>query len=256
MTGSALRFLPGLTALLCFLPGSASGQIEFYQEGNRFYQEGDFQAALSSYQRVIEAGLESGEIYYNVGNSYFKLGDLARAILNYERARRLLPGDEDVRANLDLARSLTVDEIEPHQRFWVLDAWDWWVDLLPRSLLIIVVALAYVSGMGGVIVVVMRRGSSAALWGGRVATGAGAVLLVLGLNLAIRELGLGQAEEAVVMAPQVDVRSAPVDDETLTIFTVHEGTKVQVDRRAEEWAEIVLEDGKVGWVRVGVLETI
>jgi tetratricopeptide (TPR) repeat protein len=256
MSDSAPRFLLGLTALLCFLPGSAASQVEFYQEGNRLYQEGDFQAALSSYQRVIEAGLESGEIYYNVGNSYFKLGDLAQAILNYERARRLLPGDEDVRANLDLARSLTADEIEPRQRFWVLDAWSWWVDLLPRSLLIIVVALAYVAGMGGAVLLVMRRGSSAALWGGRVAFGSSAVLLVLGLNLAIRELGLGQAEEAVVMAPQVDVRSAPVDDETLTIFTVHEGTKVQVGRRAEEWAEVVLEDGKVGWVRVGVLETI
>ena len=123
MSDSAPRFLLGLTALLCFLPGSAASQVEFYQEGNRLYQEGDFQAALSSYQRVIETGLESGEIYYNVGNSYFKLGDLARAILNYERARRLLPGDEDVRANLDLARSLTADEIEPRQRFWVLDAW-------------------------------------------------------------------------------------------------------------------------------------
>ena len=88
------------------------------------------------------------------------------------------------------------------------------------------------------------------------ALGAGGVVLVLGLNLAIRELEIGQAEEAVVLEPQVDVMSAPVDDETLTIFTVHEGTKVRVDRRAEEWAEVVLEDGRVGWVRAEVLETI
>ena len=81
-------------------------------------------------------------------------------------------------------------------------------------------------------------------------------VLSLGLNLAIRELEIGQAEEAVVLEPQMDVMSAPVDDETLTIFTVHEGTKVRVDRHAEEWAEVVLEDGKVGWVRVDVLETI
>ena len=35
-----------------------------------------------------------------------------------------------------------------------------------------------------------------------------------------------------------------------------EGTKVRVDGRTEEWAEVVLEDGRVGWVRVEVLETI
>ncbi len=245
-----------LSALAVFVPGTGSAQVEFYQEGNRLYQEGDFEGALSSYLRVVEAGFESGQVYYNIGNSYFKSGDLARAILYYERARRLLPRDEDVRANLDLARSLTADEIEPLPRFWVLDAWSWWVDLLPRSLLVLLVVSAYVAAMGGVIVLILKRGAPSAVWGGRVALGTGGVLLVLGLNLAIRELEIGQAEEAVVLEPQVDVMSAPVDDETLTIFTVHEGTKVRVDRRAEEWAEVVLEDGKVGWVRVEVLETI
>ena len=246
-----------LSALAVFVPGAGgSAQVEFYQEGNRLYQEGDFEGALSSYLRVVEAGFESGQVYYNIGNVYFKGGNLARAILYYERARRLLPRDEDVRANLDLARSLTADEIEPLPRFWVLNAWSWWVDLLPRSLLVLLVVSAYVAAMSGVIVLILRRGAPSAVWGGRVALGTGGVLLVLGLNLAIRELEIGQAEEAVVLEPQVDVMSAPVDDETLTIFTVHEGTKVRVDRRAEEWAEVVLEDGKVGWVRVEVLETI
>ncbi len=245
-----------LWALVLTASGAASVQVEFYQEGNRLYQEGDFEGALSSYMRVVDAGLESGEVHYNIANTYFKIGDLARSILNYERARRLLPGDEDVRANLALARSLTADDIEPLPRFWVLDAWTWWVDLLPRSLLILLVSGAYVTGMVGVIVLVMRRGTWSALWGGRVAIAAGGVLLVLGLNLAIRELGIGQAEEAVIMVPQVEVMSAPVDDETLAIFTVHEGTKVRVDRRAEAWAEVVLEDGKVGWVHLEVLEAI
>ena len=246
-----------LSALAVFVPeAGGSAQVEFYQEGNRLYQEGDFEGALSSYLRVVEAGFESGQVYYNIGNAYFKGGNLARAILYYERARRLLPRDEDVRANLDLARSLTADEIEPLPRFWVLNAWSWWVDLLPRSLLVLLVVSAYVAAMSGVIVLILRRGAPSAVWGGRVALGTGGVLLVLGLNLAIRELEIGQAEEAVVLEPQVDVMSAPVDDETLTIFTVHEGTKVRVDRRAEEWAEVVLEDGKVGWVRVEVLETI
>jgi len=50
--------------------------------------------------------------------------------------------------------------------------------------------------------------------------------------------------------------SAPLHDETLTVFTVHEGTKVRIDRLFGEWAEVVLEDGRVGWVPVEVLETI
>ena len=94
-------------------PPSAVTQVEFYQEGNRLYQEGDFEGALASYLRLVEAGFESGEVYYNIGNTYFKLGNVALSILYYERARRLLPGDEDVQANLDLARSLTVTRSSP-----------------------------------------------------------------------------------------------------------------------------------------------
>ena len=231
-------------------------QVEFYQEGNRLYQEGDFEDALASYLRLVEAGFESGEVYYNIGNAYFKLGDLAQSILHYERARRLLPGDQDVQANLELARSLTVDEIEPLPRFRLFSAVAWWVDLLPRTLLITVVGASYLVGTGVVLLLILKRGVRVAVWGRRIALASGVVFLLFGLNLTLREFELGRAQEAVVLQAQVDVKSAPLDDETLTVFTVHEGTKVRIDRLSEEWAEVVLEDGRVGWVPVRVLETI
>ena len=103
---------------------------------------------------------------------------------------------------------------------------------------------------------ILRSDLPSALWGGRMSLLCGGFLLVFGLNLVVRESGIAQAEEAIVIEPRVEVRSAPLDDQTLTLFTVHEGTKVRVDRRAEEWAEVILEDGKVGWIPVEVFETI
>jgi hypothetical protein len=246
---------PRGTAVLV-TPRPVAAQVEFYQEGNRLYQEGDFEDALASYLRLVEAGFESAQVYYNIGNAYFKLGDLAQSILYYERARRLLPGDEDVQANLDLARSLTVDEIEPLPRFWLFSAVEWWVDLLPRTLLIAVVVASYLIGTGVVLLLILKRGAAVAVWGRWIALASGVVFLLFGLNLTLREFELGRAHEAVVLQTQVDVMSAPLDDETLTIFTVHEGTKVRIDRLSEDWAEVALEDGRVGWVPVGVLETI
>ena len=151
---------------------------------------------------------------------------------------------------------MTVDEIEPLPRFWLFSVVDWWVGLMPRTLLIVVVAASYLVGIGAVLLLVLKRGAQVALWGRRIASASGVVFFMFGLNLVVRELELGQAQEAVVLQPQVDVLSAPLDDETLTIFTLHEGTKVRIDRLSEEWAEVALEDGRVGWVPVGVLETI
>jgi tetratricopeptide (TPR) repeat protein len=247
--------LVGLVALAVH-PPSAAAQADFYAEGNRIYQEGDFEGALEAYESILDAGFESGDLHYNTGNAYFKLGHLGRAILHYERARRLLPGDEGVLANLELARTLTVDEVEALPRFWVLSVWDWWIGLLPRSLLLLVVALSYLGGMAGVVALIMRRGTTVAVWGGRLAVLGGVLTLVLGLNLLVRELGLGRAEEAVVLIAEVPVRSAPSEDGDLTVFTVHEGTKVRIDRRSDEWAEVVLADGKVGWLKLEAVETI
>ncbi len=250
-----VAILVGLVALAVHPPNVAA-QADFYGEGNRIYQEGDFAGALEAYESILDAGFESGDLHYNTGNAYFKLGRLGRAILHYERARRLLPGDEGVLANLELARTLTVDEVEPLSRFWVLSVWDWSIGLLPRSLLLLVVALSYVGGMAGVVALILRRGTAVAVWGGRLAVLGGVLTLVLGMNLMVRELGLGRAEEAVVLVAEVPVRSAPSEDGDLTVFTVHEGTKVRIDRRSDEWAEVVLADGKVGWLKLETVETI
>lgn len=248
-----------LAAVVCaglFYPALATGQEAFFDEGNQRYQAGDFGGAIDSYARVLANGLESGELYYNLGNAYFKQGRLGPAILYYERARRLMPGDDDLLANLELARSLTADDIEPLPEFWLFRAVGWWVALLPRPALVWLVALAWLTAMAAMVGVILAPQTAVTVWGRRAALASGAVVLVFGLNLAIRELGMGAAEEAVIMVAETEVQSAPSGDSTLRIFTVHEGTKVRIDRRSDIWIEIVLEDGKVGWIRAEQLEPI
>ncbi len=246
----------GAACLLLLPAAPAEAQSAFFDEGNRLYQTGDFQGALDRYQRILDEGIESGELFYNIGNAHFRLGELAPAILNYERARRLMPGDDDLLANLALARSMTVDDIDPRPEFWLFRVIGWWVGLLPRAALIRLVALAWVTAVAGAAVVVLRPGPGLAAWARRTALAAAAVTLVFGVNLVARELDLGADEEAIVMADKVQVQSAPSDDPALQIFAVHAGAKVIVDRRADDWVEIVLENGAVGWMRAEHVELV
>ena len=243
-----------LPLLLAAAPTDA--QNAFFDEGNRLYQAGDFDGALDRYLRIIGEGLESGDLHYNIGNAYFKRGELGPAILHYERARRLMPGDDDLLANLALARSLTVDEIVPRPRFWLFRVVDWWVELLPRTGLLWLVASAWVAAVSAAALVVLRPAARTGAWARRTALAAAALTVVFGVNLVVRELGLGAAAEAIVMADEAQVQSAPSDDPALQIFAVHEGAKVRMDRRSGDWVEIVLEDGSVGWMRTRHLEPI
>ena len=63
--------------------------------------------------------------------------------------------------------------------------------------------------------------------------GVGAVVFVVfGANLLVREAGIGRAERAVVLVREVQVRSAPADQDDLTLFRVPEGTAVRTEDRA------------------------
>jgi tetratricopeptide (TPR) repeat protein len=226
------------------------------QNGNQLYQDGDFQGALAAYEEVLQAGYEGVDLYYNMGNAYFKTGNLGRSILSFERALSIRPGDPDTRANLELARSLTADEIEPLPRFWVLSVLSWWVNLLPRGGLILTVILAYLLGAAGLSVRILSRQPGSSRIGTWLLLAGGAVFLLFGSTLLAREGVIGGSEWGIIMVEEVAVQSAPSDEDNLTLFRVHEGTKVRLDQRTEEWTEIVLEDGKVGWVPTGVFETI
>ncbi|HEX9887534.1 MAG TPA: tetratricopeptide repeat protein [Longimicrobiales bacterium] len=243
-------------AALFALAAPALAQEEIVLEGNRLYQAGEYARALDAYRQVAEAGFESATLYYNLGNAHFKTGDLPRAILNYERAARMAPGAEDVRANLDLARSLTVDDIEPLQDFWLVAAVRWWVDLVPRALLAWTVAAGWLLAGAAVLGLILGRSPGLRRASARGGLIAAAVVVIFGMNLAVRELGRGRAAEGVILVREVAAQSAPSPDPNLTVFSIHAGTKVRLDEVSDGWAEVVLEDGRVGWVPTVSFERI
>ena len=234
----------------------ASAQQEIFEQGNQFYQAEDFPAAVEAYEAVRAGGFESPDLHYNLGNAYFKTGELGRSILSWERALRLAPRHADAAANLELAVRLGADDIEPLPRFWLLSAVSWWVNLFPRSTLLVVVALAWLALTCGALARILLTVEGPRRLGGWAIAAGAVMLLLLGSNLAVREFEIGQPERGVILAEAVSVRSAPTEDDDLTVFEVHEGTRVRIDQRTEEWAEIVLDDGKVGWIPVAVLEVI
>ncbi|MBU1038451.1 MAG: tetratricopeptide repeat protein, partial [Candidatus Omnitrophica bacterium] len=102
-----------ISAALVIFSGTASAVEEkksdpnqLFYTANHSYESRDYVKAMEGYVAILESGLESGNLYYNIGNGYLKMGRLGQAILCYERAKRLIPHDSDLRANLTYARSL------------------------------------------------------------------------------------------------------------------------------------------------------
>ena len=224
-------------------------------EGDSAYVNNDFASAIQIYESLLQKG-EAPEIYYNLGNSYYKMDDIARAILNYERALLLSPGNADIRANLEIARSKAIDKVTPIPEIFFV-TWikslvnsqssDAWARTGIVSFLLFLVSLA------------IFLFTQHIKWK-KVGFSASVLLLVVTVLSNVfasqQKNFLTERNDAIILSPSVTVRSTPSESGT-SLFILHEGRKVEIkDNSMREWKEIRMEDGKVGWVPASSVEVI
>lgn len=224
-------------------------------EGDSAYMKNDYASAIQIYEALLNRG-EAADIYYNLGNSYYKAGDIAKAILNYERALLLQPGNGDIRANLEIARSKTVDKVEPVPEIFFVS----WTKSLINSMSVDSWAVCGVVCFILLIVSLYLFIFSKQIVLKKAGFISGIVFLAVTILANVfanqQKDELTNRNSAIVINPSVTVRSIPSESGT-SLFILHEGHKVGVkDGSMKDWKEIRLEDGKVGWVPASAIEII
>ena len=244
-----------VTAVLLMLLLPLCAQAVTKAEADSAYVRGEYQQAIKDYEALLKQGA-SADLYYNLGNAYYRTENITRAVLNYERALLLSPSDRDIRFNLQMARSKTIDKITPEQdMFFVtwyhslvnMTSVDGWADIALISLaLAIVLALLYLF--------------SERIWLRKVGFFGAIFLIVVFLLSNVfahqqKDL-LVHRRGAIVTAPAITVKSTPAKQGT-DLFILHEGTKVTItDDSMKDWKGIRLADGKEGWIETRQLELI
>lgn len=224
-------------------------------EGDSAYMKNDYASAIQIYEALLNRG-EAADIYYNLGNSYYKAGDIAKAILNYERALLLQPGNGDIRANLEIARSKTVDKVEPVPEIFFVS----WTKSLINSMSVDSWAVCGVVCFILLIVSLYLFIFSKQIVLKKAGFISGIVFLAVTILANVfanqQKDELTNRNSAIVINPSVTVRSTPSESGT-SLFILHEGHKVGVkDGSMKDWKEIRLEDGKVGWIPASAIEII
>ena len=223
-----------------------------YNRGNEQYRAGHFEAAISAYQRVLAEGLNNGEVYYNLGNAYFKNGQLGRAILSYERALKLMPKDADVLANLQFANAQKADRETEDEENVVTRVLQAIFAFFSVDMLAVMVCV-FVFGLGGVAACWIFMPIRRVLWGGLLALVA--VALLGSASMLAFKSHQHRIPKAVILADEAIGRSGPGRD-FLQVFTLHEGTKVEIERAEGGWLLVRLHSGLGGWIEASALERI
>jgi tetratricopeptide (TPR) repeat protein len=216
--------------------------------GNQYYHDGQYEAAIQSYQKILSQGYESGALYYNLGNAYFKSGKLGYAIFNFERGLKLEPNDDDLAYNLRIANARTFDKIQELPKLFIIA---WWEGLVTAfsvtgwSVMVIIFFLVLISSIG--IYLFVRRSFFQ-----RIAFMTGSIsMAVLILTIVFLSARVGRETSTnygVLLTPVYSVKVSP-DSKSNDAFVIHEGIKFTLEDKVNDWVKIRLADGKVGWIQ-------
>lgn len=233
--------------VLLFSCSAISQADGLFEKGKEQYKNGNFQAAISSWKKVLDGGEHSANLYFNLGNANYKLNNIGASIFYYEKARQLNPLDNDIKTNLSFAENARIDFIEPLPQT-VFKKWynniagiftynGWATAAVVCSFLFVTLFLLYYFS------------ASAARKRLLFTTSIVSVILLFGsLAMAFTTLAdFNNDKPAIIFADEVQVKSDP----TLAgnpAFTLHEGTKVQIVSQDGNWYRIELADGKDGWI--------
>ncbi len=218
-----------------------------FEQGKSLYKAGNQQEAVTSWLKIIDNKQHSAELYFNIANAHYKLNNIGPSIYYYEKALLLAPNNSDIKNNLAFAENAKVDAIEPLPKTifykWyhivsevlTFDGWAYVTVLF--SVCFVLFFLVYYFSYSE------RRK--------RLFFAAAAFsILLVGMSISMAYSTYGDAiknQPAVIFAEIIEVREAPNLGSEIS-FTLHEGTKVQMEEKDADWVLIQIANGKEGWI--------
>ncbi len=225
----------------------AETPADLFLAGNKAMETEKYEDAAKDYEALLSQGLEHPDLYYNLGNAYYKLGYIGKAVWAYEKGRQFAPRDADINYNLELVNARVADRIEMPETIFLVQ---WYRQF--KHLFTLGDLLTMGSGLlvlAGLFFLLRYRWPNKSAWFMSV------TIIIFILSLGVHAVALDKywditdLKEAVIVDPEVQAYSAPLERAETVQFKIHEGTKVEVTQTQPGWREIILLDGKKGWIR-------
>lgn len=243
--------IPGLSQAV----GAPSGQ-EFFEQGNKAYEQGKFAEAIGGYQKAIQAGQSNGPTFYNLGNAYFKAGEKGRAIAAYREAEKSIPRDPGLRYNLQFVRSQVTGAGGPARSGW--ETWlarltlNEWTILFMCSFWVFMMLLALREW----------RPSTRRILRAYTAT-AGVMMILLGVCLGAAAYENRAQTGAVVVVTNAVVRFGPLDESNVA-FQLQDGSEITVtgekpvgpESARQVWYQVQDPAGRSGWLKADQVKVV
>ena len=219
---------------------------ERFDIANSYYNNSKYNKSIQLYEEIIKEGLHSEHLYYNLGNAYYRSGIVGQSIWAYNKALSLNPRLESAKYNLEIVSSKIKDRV-----------------ILPKEFLPVHIYISLKSGFSyyewlifGAILFLLTVCFFVVLklftFNNHIIKKINFIsaLITFMVHLIILDVFLEKNEDefGIVVFDNVHAYSGPFYGDNTILFTVNEGTKVQLFQEQGEWLEIIILNGGKAWV--------
>ena len=239
---------------IILLLSNTQGLDSIFDQSNAFYTDGKYQMAIDGYKDILNSGFESAELYYNLGNAFYKLNNIPESNFFYEKARSISPTDEDILINLSYAQNLRIDKIE---KLPITQTQNLKINILnllsERGWSVLLIILAWIACVSFVLYLSVNNSGNKRIFFTQF------IILMIGFivvfTISYEKKNLNNEKFAIIYDKEIEVWSEPNKISELK-FLLHEGTKVKQVDTIQDWVNIQLENGTLGWIQSSSIKTL
>ena len=218
------------------------------KDAEKAYDSKNFKISIQHYQKLINEGYKSYQLYFNLGNSYYRNNELGKAIYYYELASKSNPADDDIKINLAIATSKTIDKVNSKENFFItaiktnillsFSTFTWSIFTISFISLASILFFIFINSNNILIKRISFIGTCFCF-----------ILFTLSYFLGYTSLkSKSENKFAIITSKEIKILNEPTIS-GISKFNLHEGTKIRIVENKGEWILIKLDNGNEGWIK-------
>ena len=217
---------------------------ELFNNGNEFYSQNNYKEAISIYEKILENGYFSEDLFLNLGNAYFRESNFGKARWSYEMGLKLNPINSDLKNNnnvnkayidsyIELPKNNLIDLINIFFQSLSLSQF-----LLINSYFVLLTAISFFLMKVFQLQVLKRIFYLMSI-----------IVFTSVLVTFTKNIWDQNNLFAIIIEEEVIVYSAPFLNQAIEQSVFYRGNKVKIHQKTDTWVEVSAFDGRKGWIR-------
>ena len=222
----------------------ARGNSVLWKEAESYFDRGDYERALTTYNSILASqGSDlNGYLLYNLGNTYYRLGKIGEAMASFLAARKLLPRNPDIQANLKFLSSRITDKLSYNEKPSLWSYLKFWQNSFTSKELYYCFVFFIFFSFLLLSVYILKRKYLYCLNSAKI------FFLISVFSLSLFSVSyFSESHWAAVKLDRVKVLSGPGNLNT-SVFELHKAAPLKILKEKNRYFLIEISDGKKGWV--------